>query len=122
MVLRRALCCSVLGIVLSSPAAAEPPRGSISIERIADIECPTNRPWSRPLSMLQATNDKNVPFRDSLRLIDVLLKMHTSFEMGIYPGEIRFFRRAHVLRDARHRAEDFFDRYLKQEGAATHDQ
>jgi len=90
MVLRRALCCSVLGIVLASPAAAEPPRGSITIERIADIEYPTNRSWSRPLSMLQATNDKNVPFRDSLRLIDVLLKMHTSFEMGIYPGEIHF--------------------------------
>ena len=72
--------------------------------------------------MLQATNDKNVPFRDSLRLIDVLLKMHTSFEMGIYPGEIHFFRQAHALRDAWHGAEDFFDRYLKQEGAATHDQ
>jgi len=55
-------------------------------------------------------------------LIDVLLKMHTSFEMGIYPGEIHFFRQAHALRDAWHGAEDFFDRYLKQEGAATHDQ
>jgi dipeptidyl aminopeptidase/acylaminoacyl peptidase len=77
---------------------------------------------ARPLLILQGTNDKNVPFRDSLRLIDVLLKMHTNFEMGIYPGEIHFFRRAHILRDAWHRAEDFFDRYLKQEGAATHDQ
>jgi dipeptidyl aminopeptidase/acylaminoacyl peptidase len=69
---------------------------------------------ARPLLILHGTNDRNVPFRDSLRVIDSLLKLHKSFEMGVYPGEIHFFRRAHILRDAWHRAEDFFDRHLKQ--------
>jgi dipeptidyl aminopeptidase/acylaminoacyl peptidase len=73
----------------------------------------------RPLLVLHGTNDRNVPFRDSLRVIDVLLKLNKSFEMGVYPGEIHFFRRAHILRDAWHRAEDFFDRHLKQGPTVT---
>jgi hypothetical protein len=39
--------------------------------------------------------------------------------MAIYPGEIHFFRRAFVLRDAWHRSEDFFDRYLKNPASPT---
>jgi dipeptidyl aminopeptidase/acylaminoacyl peptidase len=69
---------------------------------------------ARPLLVLHGTNDRNVAFRDSLRLWDVLLKLGKDFEMGVYPGEIHFFRRAHILRDAWRRAEEFFDRHLKQ--------
>jgi dipeptidyl aminopeptidase/acylaminoacyl peptidase len=68
----------------------------------------------RPLLVLHGTNDLNVDFRDSLRVIDRLEKLGKPFEMAIYPGEIHFFRRAHVLRDAWRRIEDFFDRNLKQ--------
>lgn len=52
-------------------------------------------------------------FRDSLRVIDVLLKLGKPFEMGVYPGEVHFFRRAHILKDAWRRAEAFFDAHLK---------
>jgi Tol biopolymer transport system component/dienelactone hydrolase len=69
---------------------------------------------ARPLLVLHGTNDRNVAFRDSLRLWDQLLKLGKDFEMGVYPGEIHFFRRAHILRDAWRRAEEFFDRHLKQ--------
>lgn len=67
----------------------------------------------RPLLVLHGTNDRNVAFRDSLRLFDVLLKLDKDFEMGVYPGEVHFFRRAHILRDAWRRSEEFFDRHLK---------
>jgi len=67
----------------------------------------------RPLLILHGTNDRNVAFRDSLRVIDELLKLHKSFEMGVYPGEIHFFRRAHILRDAWTRIDDFFERTVK---------
>jgi dipeptidyl-peptidase-4 len=67
----------------------------------------------RPLLILHGTNDRNVAFRDSLRVIDQLLKLHKNFEMGVYPGEIHFFRRAHVLRDAWTRIDDLFERNLK---------
>jgi dipeptidyl aminopeptidase/acylaminoacyl peptidase len=68
---------------------------------------------ARPLLILHGTNDRNVQFRDSLRVIDALLKLDKPFEMGVYPGEIHFFRRAHILRDAWRRAEAFFDAHLK---------
>lgn len=73
----------------------------------------------RPLLVLHGTNDRNVAFRDSLRLIDVLLKLGKPFEMGVYPGEVHFFRRTHILRDAWRRAEEFFDRHLKSGAAMT---
>jgi dipeptidyl aminopeptidase/acylaminoacyl peptidase len=69
---------------------------------------------ARPLLVMHGTNDRNVQFRDSLRLWDVLLKLGKPFEMAVYPGEIHFFRRAHILRDAWRRAEAFFDAHLKQ--------
>jgi dipeptidyl aminopeptidase/acylaminoacyl peptidase len=46
-------------------------------------------------------------------VIDALLKLGKPFEMGVYPGEIHFFRRAHILRDAWRRVEAFFDAHLK---------
>ena len=67
----------------------------------------------RPLLVLQGTNDRNVSFIDSLRLFDKLIKLGKPFESQIYPGEIHFFRRDIVLRDAWKRAEEFFDRELK---------
>jgi len=68
---------------------------------------------SRPLLVLHGTNDRNVSFADSLRLFDVLIKLGKSFESQIYPGEIHFFRRDIVLRDAWNRAEAFFERTVK---------
>lgn len=44
----------------------------------------------------------------------MLLKLGKDFEMGVYPGEIHFFRRAHILRDTWRRAEAFFDKHLKR--------
>jgi dipeptidyl aminopeptidase/acylaminoacyl peptidase len=67
----------------------------------------------RPLLVLHGTNDTNVSFIDSLRLLDNLIKLGKPFESQIYPGEIHFFRRDIVLRDAWKRVEDFFDRQLK---------
>jgi dipeptidyl aminopeptidase/acylaminoacyl peptidase len=55
-----------------------------------------------------------VPFWESLKVIDNLEKLGKPFDMAIYPGEIHFFRRAFVLRDAWKRSDSFFDRYLMQ--------
>ena len=69
----------------------------------------------RPLLILHGTADVNVAFRESLNLIDVLLKMGKDFDFEAYPGELHFFRRAHILRDAWRRTERFFDTHLKAE-------
>jgi dipeptidyl aminopeptidase/acylaminoacyl peptidase len=73
----------------------------------------------RPLMILQGTNDTNVPFWETLTVIDTLVKLGKPFEMAIDPGEIHFFRRAHVLRDAWRRSEEFFERYLMSPDVAT---
>jgi dipeptidyl aminopeptidase/acylaminoacyl peptidase len=65
-----------------------------------------------PLLILQGTNDANVPFWESLKIIDTLEKLGKPFDMAIYPGEIHFFRRAFVLRDAWRRSDAFFNHCL----------
>jgi dipeptidyl aminopeptidase/acylaminoacyl peptidase len=79
-----------------------------------DISAPVKHldKLQRPLMILQGTNDTNVPFWETLTVIDRLEKLGKPFDMAIYPGEIHFFRRAYVLRDAWRRSEDFFDKYL----------
>jgi Tol biopolymer transport system component/dienelactone hydrolase len=67
----------------------------------------------RPLLILQGTNDTNVPLWETLKVVDRLEKLGTPFDMAFYPGEIHFFRRAFVLRDAWRRSEAFFDLHLK---------
>jgi dipeptidyl aminopeptidase/acylaminoacyl peptidase len=62
--------------------------------------------------ILQGTNDTNVPFWETLTVVDTLVKLGKPFDLGLYPGEPHYFRRAHILRDAWHRAEDFFDRNI----------
>ncbi len=63
---------------------------------------------SRPLLILHGTADVNVPYVESVRLIDRLLKTHKQFEFMVYPGEFHYFQRTHVLRDAWGRVERFF--------------
>jgi dipeptidyl aminopeptidase/acylaminoacyl peptidase len=74
------------------------------VERMAQIE--------RPLLILHGTADMNVPFLESVRLADELLKHGKDFELMVYPGEFHYFRREHVLRDAWARVERFFDAHL----------
>ena len=61
--------------------------------------------------MLHGTSDVNVPYLHSVRLIDELLKKGKGDLVSFmtYPGEFHYFTREHVLRDAWHRVEDFFD-------------
>jgi dipeptidyl aminopeptidase/acylaminoacyl peptidase len=77
---------------------------------------------ARPLLVLHGTSDVNVPYLHSVRLIDELLKKGKGDLVSFmtYPGEFHYFTRAHVLRDAWHRVEDFFDANLKRGTVASH--
>jgi dipeptidyl-peptidase-4 len=70
---------------------------------------------ARPLLVLHGTSDVNVPYLHSVRLIDELLKRGKGDLVSFmtYPGEFHYFTREHVLRDAWHRVEDFFDANLR---------
>ena len=67
---------------------------------------------ARPLLILQGTADVNVPFSETLKVVDTLEKLHKPFDLMIYPGEPHWFRRSYVLQDAWHRAENFYDMHL----------
>jgi dipeptidyl aminopeptidase/acylaminoacyl peptidase len=67
---------------------------------------------SRPLLILQGTADTNVPFWETLKVVDTLEKLHKPFDLMIYPGEPHWFRRSYVLQDAWRRSETFFDSHL----------
>jgi dipeptidyl aminopeptidase/acylaminoacyl peptidase len=69
----------------------------------------------RPLLILHGTADVNVPYLHSVRLLDELMKKGKGGLVSFmtYPGEFHYFTREHVLRDAWHRVEEFFDRNLK---------
>jgi len=73
----------------------------------------------RPLLVLHGTSDVNVPFVESVRLIDAMKKLGKPVEFVMYPGEFHYFQRAHVLRDAWTTAERFFDKYLMSGRAVT---
>lgn len=68
---------------------------------------------TRPLLVLGSTADTNVPYEQTVRLVDHLLKNGNDFEFMMYPGEFHYFHREHVLRDAWRRVELFFNRHLR---------
>jgi dipeptidyl aminopeptidase/acylaminoacyl peptidase len=67
----------------------------------------------QPLLVLHGTSDVNVPFLESVRLVDQMMKLNKPVEFAIYPGEFHYFHRGHVLWDAWTRVARFFDRHLK---------
>ncbi len=75
-----------------------------------------------PLLVLHGTSDVNVPYLHSVRLIDELLKKGKGGLLSFmtYPGEFHYFTREHVLRDAWHRVDDFFETHLHAAATGTH--
>jgi dipeptidyl aminopeptidase/acylaminoacyl peptidase len=70
---------------------------------------------ARPLLVLHGTADVNVPYLESVWLIDEALKKNKGALLSymMYPGEFHYFTRAHVLEDAWHRVDDFFGYHLQ---------
>jgi len=69
----------------------------------------------RPLLVLHGTSDVNVPYLESVWLIDEALKKGKGELLSymMYPGEFHYFTRAHILLDAWHRVDDFFALHLQ---------
>lgn len=68
----------------------------------------------RPLLILHGTADVNVPFIESVRLVDELLRQKKGdlVTFMMYPGEFHYFSREQVLGDAWRRVDEFFARTL----------
>jgi dipeptidyl aminopeptidase/acylaminoacyl peptidase len=70
---------------------------------------------ARPLLVLHGTSDVNVPFLQSVWLMDEVLKKHKGdlVQFMIYPGEFHYFSREHILLDAWTRVDKFFAYHLR---------
>jgi dipeptidyl aminopeptidase/acylaminoacyl peptidase len=75
----------------------------------------------RPLLVLHGTADINVPYLQSVRLIDSALKLHKGdlVDFMMYPGEFHYFDREPVLRDAWRRVDEFFRKNLMESRPAS---
>jgi dipeptidyl aminopeptidase/acylaminoacyl peptidase len=73
---------------------------------------------AHPLLVLHGTSDVNVPFLQSVWLVDEALKKNKGnlVQFMIYPGEFHYFSREHVLRDAWTRVDQFFAFHLRGVG------
>jgi dipeptidyl aminopeptidase/acylaminoacyl peptidase len=116
----------VAGVVDYRMYYTDPYHGGWTVERIGtpdenpkvyDLASPISRvgQLARPLLVLHGTADVNVPFLESVWLVDEALKKNKGdlVEFMIYPGEFHYFRREHVLRDAWNRVDTFFALHLK---------
>jgi dipeptidyl aminopeptidase/acylaminoacyl peptidase len=67
------------------------------------------------LLVLHGTADVNVPFLESVWLMDEAVRNDKGnlVEFMMYPGEFHYFRREHVLRDSWKRVDEFFATHLE---------
>ena len=93
---------SRMGTPSSNPKLYEE---SAVVDRLSRVE--------RPMLVLAGTADVNVPYVESVRVVDELLKHGKNVDFMMYPGEFHYFERAHILRDAWGRVERFFNGCLR---------
>jgi dipeptidyl aminopeptidase/acylaminoacyl peptidase len=69
----------------------------------------------RPLLILHGTADVNVPFIETVRLLDEVQRRKKGdlVTFMMYPGEFHYFSREQVLGDAWHRVDQFFAQTLQ---------
>jgi dipeptidyl aminopeptidase/acylaminoacyl peptidase len=74
-----------------------------------------------PLLILHGTSDLNVPFIHSVLLVDALLKAGKGnlTSVMVYPGELHYFDRNFVVRDAWERVDAFFGQHLQPSKATA---
>jgi dipeptidyl aminopeptidase/acylaminoacyl peptidase len=70
--------------------------------------------WKSPVLLIHGDDDRNVPFGQSVDLVQALRQNGVEFEELVFPDEIHdFLVHGHWLK-AYHAAEDFLERRLKK--------
>jgi dipeptidyl aminopeptidase/acylaminoacyl peptidase len=77
--------------------------------------------WRSPVLLIHGDDDRNVPFAETVQLVEALRRQHVTFEELIFPDEIHDFllRRSWVR--AYSAAADFLDRKIGTAGAVQHE-
>lgn len=70
--------------------------------------------WRSPVLLIHGDDDRNVPFSETVHLVEALRNQGVEFEQLIFPDEIHDFLRHEDWLRAYRASSDFFDRHLKK--------
>jgi len=70
--------------------------------------------WRSPVLLIHGDDDRNVPFSETVHLVEALRNQGVEFEQLIFPDEIHDFLRHEDWLRAYRASADFLDRHLKK--------
>jgi dipeptidyl aminopeptidase/acylaminoacyl peptidase len=68
--------------------------------------------WRSPVLVVQGDDDRNVPFTESIHLVEALRKQGVEFQLLVFPDEIHDFLRHVTWLQAYHAGAGFFAKHL----------
>ena len=72
--------------------------------------------WRSPVLLIHGDDDRNVPFSETVTLVEALRKQGVEFEELIFPDEVHDFLTHARWLQAYHAASDFLERHLAKGG------
>lgn len=90
------------------------PQRQPEAERVAFNSSPLAyvKTWRSPVLLIQGDDDRNVPFKEMVHLVEALRKQGVTFQQIVFPDEIHTFLLHSTWLRSYHAASDFFDHYL----------
>jgi dipeptidyl aminopeptidase/acylaminoacyl peptidase len=74
----------------------------------------STKEWRSPVLLIHGDDDRNVPFSETVTLVEALRKQHVEFEQLIFPDEVHDFLTHSRWLDAYHASADFLHRHLSK--------
>jgi len=103
-------------IVIRNFVPAYDPQAKPDAARLAFESSPLSsiKTWRSPVLLIHGDDDRNVPFSETVHLVEALRNQGVEFEQLIFPDEIHDFLRHEDWLRAYHASANFFDRHLQR--------
>jgi len=103
-------------LVIRNFVPAYDPQANPNAARLAFESSPlaSIKTWRSPVLLIHGDDDRNVPFSETVHLVEALRNQGVEFEQLIFPDEIHDFLRHEDWLRAYHASADFLDRHLKK--------
>ena len=103
-------------VVIRNFVPAYDPRANPEAARVAFASSPmaSIKTWRSPVLLIHGDDDRNVPFSETVHLVEALREQKVEFEQLIFPDEIHDFLTHLRWLEAYHATSSFLDRHLKR--------
>jgi dipeptidyl aminopeptidase/acylaminoacyl peptidase len=103
-------------LVIRNFVPAYDPQANPNAARLAFESSPlaSMKTWRSPVLLIHGDDDRNVPFSETVHLVEALRNQGVEFEQLIFPDEIHDFLKHEDWLRAYHASADFLDRHLKK--------